>query len=397
MKVQIAFDLAANGLGSFFTLDDATKGVLDGTTYVLAGDVLVDVTNYVRAVSVRRGRSSALQKFTTGGASITLDNRARLFDPTNTSSPYYGSIIPRKQVVIEKDATRLFTGQVEDWNLDYTLSGDATASVACTDGFALIAQQTMNAGTRTSQSTSARISAVLDDAAWPSTQRTISTGQATLAADVVAATDNMLTYMQKVEASEPGALFMSRDGAVTFKSRTDLQTPTDITFGTGGIPFTEIQVEYGTEELFNSISVTYPTAGTATASDATSITRYGAIDLTVDSLLSSATQATNLANWLIGKYAAPTYRIRSVTVNLGGMTTAQKAQVLSLDLANVVYVTWSPPGGGSAITQYVTVDGIEHNADPGQHLVTLTLSQTPSAFIIGSSTLGIIGTNRIGF
>ncbi len=64
MKVEIAFDLAANGLGSFFTLDDPVKGKLDNTLYVLGGDVLVDVTSTVRQVSVKRGRNRQLEKFT---------------------------------------------------------------------------------------------------------------------------------------------------------------------------------------------------------------------------------------------------------------------------------------------------------------------------------------------
>ena len=38
----------------FFTLDDATKGLLDGT-YPLGGDVLVDVTEFVSNVSIKRG------------------------------------------------------------------------------------------------------------------------------------------------------------------------------------------------------------------------------------------------------------------------------------------------------------------------------------------------------
>ena len=31
--VEIAFDLSANGVGNWFTLDDPLKGVLDNTTY----------------------------------------------------------------------------------------------------------------------------------------------------------------------------------------------------------------------------------------------------------------------------------------------------------------------------------------------------------------------------
>ena len=54
MKVQVAFDLSANGIGNYFTLNDSTRGVLDGATYVLAGDVLVDLTDRVRSVQVKR-------------------------------------------------------------------------------------------------------------------------------------------------------------------------------------------------------------------------------------------------------------------------------------------------------------------------------------------------------
>ena len=99
-RVQIAFDLSANGVGDYFTLDDATKGVLDNATYKLGGDVLVDVTAKVRSVQVRRGRSRQLERFTAGNANIVLDNRDRAFDPLNTASAYYGSILPGKQVIV---------------------------------------------------------------------------------------------------------------------------------------------------------------------------------------------------------------------------------------------------------------------------------------------------------
>ena len=130
MKVEIAFDLAANGLGSFFTLDDPVRGKLDNTLYVLGGDVLVDVTSTVRQVSVKRGRNRQLEKFTAGNANIVLDNRNRIYDPLNAASPYFGSIVPRKQVTISDKGQVIYTGQVADWNFDYSLSGDSTAQVS---------------------------------------------------------------------------------------------------------------------------------------------------------------------------------------------------------------------------------------------------------------------------
>ena len=72
MKVEIGFNLSVNGVGNWFTLDDATKGKLDNVTYKLAGEVLVDVTSKARDVSVRRGRSRTLERFTAGVASVIL-------------------------------------------------------------------------------------------------------------------------------------------------------------------------------------------------------------------------------------------------------------------------------------------------------------------------------------
>jgi hypothetical protein len=102
-KVFIAFDLTASG-GSFFALDDPVRGVLN-SSYVLGGDVLVDVTNYVASASISRGKSRELDRFTAGNASVTLHNDDRTFDPFYEDSPYRSQILPRKQVVIETTAS----------------------------------------------------------------------------------------------------------------------------------------------------------------------------------------------------------------------------------------------------------------------------------------------------
>ena len=75
-RVQIAFDLSATAGVNFFTLDDADKGVLDNTAYLLGGDVLIDVTQYVRDFNVKRGRSTTLQKFTAGQANVKKFEKA---------------------------------------------------------------------------------------------------------------------------------------------------------------------------------------------------------------------------------------------------------------------------------------------------------------------------------
>lgn len=379
MKVEIAFDLSASGSGNWFTLNSATKGVLDNVTYLLAGDVLVDVSDDTRAVSVRRGRSRVLDKFTAGNANVTLDNRSRDYDPTYSASPYYGSIVPRKQVILSHLGQTIFTGEVADWNFGYSVSGDSTAETSCVDGFATLANQNRTGGTSVSQVTSARVDAVLDELGWPTDARNVSTGTATLAADLVEPETNALSYLQKVELSEPGALYMDKDNHVTFQTRSAINAASSsATFGPGGIPFIGIGVSYGTEEMTNAANVVWlagtVVGGTVTANDSASQVTYGVIEQTYETLLSSSAQGTALANWIVANYAQPVYRIDSVTVSMPGLSSAQRLSVLALELADAVTVQWTPNNVGTAMSQIVTIDGIEHDASLADHTVTFVLS-----------------------
>lgn len=403
MKVQIAFDLNANGVGDYFTLDDATKGVLDGATYKLAGDVLVDVTSRVRSVQVRRGRSTQLDRFTAGNANLVMSNRDRALDPLNAASPYFGSIKPGKEIVVERDGKAIYSGNVADWNFSYDLSGDSLALPSAVDGLAIVSQQTMTPGTEVSQKTGARVSAVLAEIGWPLPQQSISTGQATLDADYVGDNVNAMEYLSKVaNVSEPGAIFVSKTGAMTFRDRADLQKYTSgITFGPSGIPFTGIGIDFGSESLFNSVTVTYTAgtvvAGTAVATDTASQTSYGVVDKTYMTLLASLADAQALANWQLSLYSEPVYRVNALTVNLDGMTSTQAGQVLDLELGDAVQVSWTPNGIGSAVTQIVSIDGIEHLATPAMHEVTFTLSQTLAAFILDDPVFGVLDDDILGF
>jgi hypothetical protein len=110
----------------------------------------VDVTDYVREVTVRRGRSDEFQEFDAGTATITLDNRDRRFDPLNTSSPYSPNVVPRRGIRITALNTiggtttsfRMFRGFVEGWPVSITDAGfDSTVTIECVDIMGLLAQE----------------------------------------------------------------------------------------------------------------------------------------------------------------------------------------------------------------------------------------------------------------
>jgi hypothetical protein len=372
-QVLLSVDLSANGVGDWFTLDDPVKGVLDNPTYFLSGDLLVDVTGWVRSINAKRGRSRQLEKFTAGTCSVVLDNRQRLFDPTMAESPFFGSIVPRKQVVVSKNGIPVFSGNVQDWNFDYSVNGDSTATMENSDGFAFISQRSVPTGARTSQLTGARVSAILDAIFWPAGQRDIDTGSKTLTADTIAANTNALNYLQKVETSENGALFIGRDGNFTFKDSA-ARPFTGVTFGPAGVPFIDYKVVYGTEELWNRVKVTWA-SGTETAEDATSQDTYGVFETTYETLLSTNTAAQNLAAELLAQYKDPTYRVDEITVRVDGINSGSQSQVMSLELADKILVEWTPKFGG-AISQYCSIDAISHRAGIKEHYITLTLSET---------------------
>ena len=409
-RVRIAFDLAAGGSGDFFTLDDPTKGELDNSTYKLAGDILEDVTADVRSITLRRGRSRELERYQAGAATVDLDNSARKYDPGagTAITPYGASMRPRKAVAISSAGVPVFTGIVDDWDLDYRLEGDHIASVKVTDGFAFLAQQDIEPHTATAGTTGERITDILDrsEIAWPAGKRAIDDGVATLQADAIGGTANpepvnALQYLQKVDEAEQGALFMAADGVLTFHDRATLQILTTTKFaddGTG-IPFSNIEASYGSEELRNRITVSRLNGGTATAEDATSIAAYGAIDYELrDTLLADDSQAQDLADLILTRYKDPLLRIDSVEVICNALTDAQVAEVLALELGSLVQVTYTPSGIGDAIDQFVRLDAIEHSIDAAQHRITFSFSQGEAvALVLDSASFGILDTNTLGY
>ena len=120
---------------------------VDFTTALLGVPVAwTDITDYVRSFSTRRGRNHELGKMQAGEASLTLDNRDRRFDPTNTASPYYPNVLPMRHCRISAATTAtyvLFRGFVEDWGQQWSGpnaagQGDATAEVHLVDAFSVL-------------------------------------------------------------------------------------------------------------------------------------------------------------------------------------------------------------------------------------------------------------------
>lgn len=384
-----------------FILDDPIAGVLDNTVYTLGGVAFADITGEMLQTTITRGKNRDLDRYSAGAVTITLNNQTRKFDPNYTSGPYFGQIIPRRPVRVTVDGVRQFTGVIDDWNFGYEPGGVSRAEIVASDDFTLLARQQVTAGTATTQLSGARVSAVLDmeSVAWPANRRTISEGGSTLGTDVF--DGNALEYLQKVTTSEQGQLFIGRDGNLTFLSRSDA-TPTStglVEFaddGTG-VPYTQVLVNYGTELLVNSASVT-SSAGTAVAGNERSQTVYGFIEESIETLVNSFEQLQNLANFVVSKYADPEYRFAGVRMNLDTMTTVNRTKVLGLELGDVVKITFTPNDIGNAIVQYGQVIRLDHDIQVDRHDVTIGVSALDWTFLVLDDTLfGTLDNRHLGF
>ena len=92
-----------------------------------SGTAFYDVTSYTTSVTISRGLSRELDRFTTGSANLSFTNQTRAFDPFYTSSAFYPNIKPRKNMkvstIVSGSTAVQFTGLVEDWSLDYAVEG----------------------------------------------------------------------------------------------------------------------------------------------------------------------------------------------------------------------------------------------------------------------------------
>jgi hypothetical protein len=401
--VEIGFDIVGFN-APFFTLDDPTKGLLDNTEFPLGGQIFYDVTDKVKSIATRRGKNRQLDEFDPGLANVLFDNNDRTFDPEYELSPYFGQVIPKRAIRISSGGNRIFTGVVDDWNLDYSPGGNSEASAASSDAFTLFNTQTLPAGTATAQTAGQRVNAILDlpDVSWPESERDIEGGLTQLGADVFPEDANVLEYLRQVARSEPGNVFMAADGKVVFSDRSPNSDGSTLTFaddGTG-IPYQGLKVVYGSELLYNEIVLGSQFAGTFLAQDPTSIADYGVLNLTqIDLLTANATFLETLSAYYAIKYSQPEYRFESLDVVLDEVSPANQQTILGLEISDFVTIKFTPNGIPPAIVKIAEVIRIDHDITPDAHVVSIGFATVDKGFWTLSD--GIFGRlsagNVLGF
>jgi hypothetical protein len=375
--------LDAGFITDAFTLDSST---LDGGDTLDGSTDFVDVTEYVLSVGITRGRTDQLRsQFQPGVCQIVLDDRAsgRSFDPANTASPYYQGdlgIAPRRFLQVYAGTAGdepLFVGRVQDLDIEYEQPDLSTCTIVGIDDLSSFAKTTLLAFTPPQELTSARVTRILDrpEVAY-------------------ADGDSVAAALQEVAESEDGRFFIARNGNATFQPRITFTFSTAIaTFSDGGtaIPYQSLDVLYGAETLYNSVTVTTQGNALGTATDSASIIQYGINNYSLNDLpLADATQAASLAQGIVNKYKDPISRFTQIGITMNGLSAAQIEAIDSFEVGDVISVVKNfATGAPASITQSVFIERIAHQITPGIHQVTLGLGQAQilTQFILDTSEL----------
>ncbi|MBI4496318.1 MAG: hypothetical protein HY689_00230 [Chloroflexi bacterium] len=369
-----------------------------------------DVSDYVRGVSIRRGRQHELARMEAGTCTLTLDNRDRRFDPANTGSPYSPNVIPMRRVRVSAvwDSTPyyLFTGFIEAWPQDWPdgTFGDALAQVEAVDGFKVLAMVKVS-GSYPEELSSARATRVLDAISWPAADRNIETGQSDVQAATVA--DKALEHLQKVEEAENGLVFIDGQGRLTFHGRHHRilnQSASQGTFGDAfdgtELPYLGLTPSYDDSEIWNDVRITREGGTEQQAQDTDSQTKYLRRTLeTTGVLITTDAEALHAAQWKLGIYREPGIRFEALSVD-GHMDDNLWPLVLGLEFGDRITVRRRPPGGGDALERDCHVEGVQHDISREEWQTTWQLSPaSPYAWwVLGdaeNSQLGV--TTRLAY
>ena len=415
--LQVATGFSVNA----FTLDDATRGVLNNTQYVLDGEgEFASVMDGCIGISVKRGRRDIGDQFSAGTMSFTLNDTLAggVFNPFDTDSPYYDTaeakpgLAPMREVrLIRYDTSNvaqyIFRGFVVNYDYNFSFTLD-TVTVYCADQFYLLAQTYLDEFNVTAETSGERIETVLDlpEVDFPLADRDIATGTVNLghaAAYTVPAGTNVLQYISQINSTaEFGRLFMSADGKLTFQNRVGATLSASVAdFHDDGteIPYNGVGISFEADAVINRAVVTGLNGNTATAEDLASIATYFIQTNSItNSLLHEQASIDTAASYLLN--GEPEARYTSVETDFLMLTTAQRDTVASIEIGQTVTVekTFASGTGTSELAQELSVEGIEHTISVASgHSIMLSTAPTTIVFelILDNAVYGTLDSLNV--
>lgn len=406
LDISLNFSSGAT-FGNPFILGTSTIGGSDVLSNSSEAPLIIDLTNSTRAISIKRGRNINRDTYEAGVCTVRIFDPNGDFNPQNVSSPYYGYLTPLRKLRISAtysgETYYLFSGYTTDYIYVYDKAENVSyVDIKASDAFRLFAMATITSvtGQAAGQDTGTRINKILDTVEFPTSLRTVGTGNTLTQADP-ATTRTPLSAIKNVETCEQGAFYMSPEGNAVFKNRYDTiysaaAIPTQFN-QTGGIPYKNLIFAFDDKLIVNESSVTRVGGTTQTYIDVDSVAQYFPHAVNFSDLVVETDQdSASIAAIYVATRSDTTIRIDQMTVDLYDPLVPSDI-MLDLDYFDNVNISNIQPNG-TVITKNLQIQGINWEISPNSWIGNFTtLEPITDGFIIGNSTYGVIGEDILSY
>lgn len=387
------------------------EGIFGTNVLADSAAVIVDVSNVVDSVSIKRGRNPQADEFQTGTMTLRIVDQTGAFNPQNPSSPYAGLLDPMRKISISATYSGVTYPMFSGFITSYTTTTPKNATdvvytvIQAVDALRLAqnAQISTVTGATAGDLSGTRINEILDEIDWPASMRDVDAGLTTMQADPGTARTS-LAALQTVTNSEYGAFYVDASGSFVFQDRSVTTasiggTPT--VFNDNGTDIGYFNAVWRLDDtlVFNQANVSRTGGSVMSAVNAASVEKYFAHTYNIQNLLMQTDAvALDYARAYVASRAETSVRCDAIELDLytDNYNTGIIA-ALDLDFFDPVTITTNQPGA-STLTKTLQVFGVAHSVTPNKWRTTFTtLEPVIDGFIIGNANYGVLGVNVLSY
>ena len=205
----------------------------------------------------------------------------------------------------------------------------------------------------------------------------------------------------RVEATEGGVLYDSRDNTLTYVSRNARYqaSPALALSMLAHEVESGITPRYDRSALVNDATATTSLGESVRIVDQASIDEYDPAAVTLDLSTASVVEAAGAAGWAVSTYAQPSTRIPNLTVNLTALSPEKYAAALALDVGSLITVDdW--PTQAAVTSGSFFVEGYAESIGLEFHTLTLNVTDaTPwlSTLILDDAVRGELDAYTLAY
>lgn len=386
------------------------------TTIKLSSTITANISSLVLNAYIDQPFDRVNDIFLAGTGSVTFADYNGDWNPQNTSSPYYGLLVPMVPITLTADYASvnysMFKGFIKSWTYK-PANGVEVASMTVTfiDGLGILSEvyvESLTYYAAADWTTGYRIYGILIEAGWDwYNQAYVTLGKTMVLADP-GTRRTALQAIQTMENSELGAAYCDSSGNFIYLDREAIaiySSTTPFLFNDDGtnISYQDVAFKYDTDFIYNYVQVYYYDSVTWVAvGNSISQAQYFERALyRQDNLIHYYDDAVGQAFTLNYGRANPILRISSITLDISDGQPANRIEAgLTMDRYQPIQVTRNVPGT-SSITKDLICCGLTYTITPSKWTVKIqTMEPEIASFVLdGTYPLagGILDTNQLSY